>query len=89
MSYQIIKILKQVEDTLQIGVANGPFSDGDGQHDYRISKRILGRQLKMQGEKIFFQENFCREIRQVGLAANANRWVETENRGLKMTLKSS
>jgi hypothetical protein len=39
--------------------------------------------------KIFFQKNFCREIRQAGLAANASRWVETKNRGLKTTLKSS
>lgn len=73
----------------QIGVANGPFSDGDGQHDHRISKRILGRQQKMQVMKIFFQENFWQEIRQARLAANASRWVETKNRGLEMTLKSS
>jgi len=39
--------------------------------------------------KIFFRVNFCREIWQAGLAANASRWVEMKNRGLKMTLKSS
>jgi len=39
--------------------------------------------------KIIFQENFCREIRQAGLAVNAIRWVEMKNDGLKMTLKSS
>ncbi|MDO8720906.1 MAG: hypothetical protein Q7J31_01600 [Syntrophales bacterium] len=44
---------------------------------------------KCMVRKIFFQENFCREIRQAGLAANASRWVETKNRGLKTTLKSS
>jgi len=26
--------------------------------------------------KIIFRENFCREIRQAGLAVNAIRWVE-------------
>ena len=38
----------------QIGVANGPFSDGDGQHDDRISKSILGRQRKMKGDENIF-----------------------------------
>jgi len=38
----------------QIGVANGPFSDGDGQHDHQISKRILGRQQKMQDDENIF-----------------------------------
>ena len=39
--------------------------------------------------KIFFQKNFCREIRQAGWAANNGPWVEMKNSGLKMTLKSS
>ena len=42
----------------QIDVANGLFSDGDGQHDHRISKRILGRQLKMQGDENIFSGEF-------------------------------
>ena len=40
----------------QIGVTNGPFSDGDGQHDHRISKRILGRQQKTQGDENIFSD---------------------------------
>jgi hypothetical protein len=44
---------------------------------------------KCRTMKIFFQENFYREIRQAGLAANVSRWVEMKKHGLKMTLKSS
>jgi len=39
--------------------------------------------------RIFFRVNFFRQIRQAGLAANACRWVEMKNDGLKMTLKSN
>jgi len=34
------------------------FSDGDGQHGHRISKRIIGRQLKMQGDENNFSGEF-------------------------------
>jgi len=44
---------------------------------------------KCRAMKIFFQGDFCREIRQAESAANACRWVEMKNRGLKMTLKST
>ena len=38
----------------QIGVADGPFSDGDGQHNYHISKRVEGRLQKMQDDENIF-----------------------------------
>ena len=54
---------------------------------YQKKKRDASTKCRVM--KIFFQENFCREIRQAGWAANAGPWVEMKNRGLKMTLKSS
>ena len=63
--------------------------DGDGQHDYLISKGIHGRRQKMQSDEIFFHGSYRRELRQEGLATDASLWVETKNRGLKIILKSS
>jgi len=55
---QVPMLIDDGLDQWQIGVGNGPFSDGDGQHDHRISKRILGRQLKMQGDENIFSGEF-------------------------------
>ena len=60
---------------------------GNMESIYQKKKRDAS--TKCRPMKIFFQENFYREIRQTGLTANASRWVEMKNSGLKMTLKSS
>jgi hypothetical protein len=51
-------LIYNVLDYGQVGVINGPVSNGDGQHDHRISKRIRGRQLKMQGYENIFSGKF-------------------------------
>jgi len=51
-------LINNVLDDGQVGLANGPVSNGDGQHDHRISKRIRGRQLKMQGDENIFSGEF-------------------------------
>jgi hypothetical protein len=51
-------LINNVLDYGQVGVINGPVSNGDGQHDHRISKRIRGRQLKMQGYENIFSGKF-------------------------------
>jgi hypothetical protein len=47
-------LINNVLDDGQVDLANCPVSNGDGQHAYRISKRIRGRQLKMQGDENIF-----------------------------------
>ena len=75
-------------DQWQIGVGNGPFSDGDRQHDHRISKRIRGRRQKMHEIKKYFSRQF--ELEAVGRIGNGLPicWVEMKKGGLKMSLKS-
>ena len=45
-------------DQWQIGVGNGPFSDGYGQHDDCISERNRGRHPRMQGSENNFPGEF-------------------------------
>jgi len=62
---------------IKIGVVNGSFSDGNGQHSHCISKEKRGRQQIIQkSEKTSGEENLARKV--------MKNWVETKNRGLKM-----
>lgn len=50
---------------INIGLVNGSFSDGDGQHDQRITERTHGRQKKMQGSEKKLWEEFGQENGQI------------------------
>jgi len=57
-----------------IGFADGSFSDCNGQHDWAIAEKIVGRQQKMKKyEKNFGRRNLIED------------WVEMKNRGLKIS----
>ena len=51
-------LINNALDYGQVGVMNGPITNGYGQHDHRISKSIRGRQLKMQGYENIFPGEF-------------------------------
>ena len=60
---------------LKVGLGDGPFSDGDGQHCHCISDRNNRRQQKMHEIEKNYRWN---------LTGNLTRlWVEIKNRGLK------
>ena len=62
---------------LKIGLGDGSFSDGDGQHDQRITERTHGRQQKMH-------ENVKNLVPGGSVEKLAGSWVEMKNRGLKI-----
>jgi hypothetical protein len=82
-------LINNVLDYGQVGVMNGPVSNGDGQHDHRISKRIRGRQRKMQRDANYFQGEYQRDNRQRAQIFADGPWVEMKNHGLKSPMKSS
>lgn len=53
---------------IKIGLVNGSFSDGNGQHSYCISKEKRGRQRKIKkSEKTSGEENLAKKLVKIGL----------------------
>ena len=63
-----------------IGLGDGPFPDGNGQHFYCISEMRLRRQEKNQNAENIFCEWIGKKFR-------AEFWVEMKKDGLKTGVK--